>query len=413
MSYYKRNLFAKVVTNISSAEAIFVFGARQCGKTTLLKQLMQYVGIENSIYIDIEFPQMLSLFNGGIEEILKYLRYSRKKQNERCYVFIDEIQYVDDFSKTVKLMVDHYSEEFKLVMTGSSSALIKYHFRESLVGRKFVYELYPLSFDEFLRFKEMDKLAEFIVENSEAIPRDKYVTLQSMSEEFMIFGSYPKVALSDSREKKREILTDIIASYILKDLKDLFHIEKTDNLNRLVRILAVNIGNEINVSSLANETGLHRETVQNYLDILAECYVIKRLKPYYKNISTELRKTPKVYFVDSGIRNMLVNNLNELNLRTDRGELFENFVFLNLFHTKPALSEVKFWKTRNKQEIDFVVENAAKLTTYEAKISGSKTGSFRAFAAAYPESENYTVCFSNADRGKGHKYAWELLSKHP
>jgi len=408
MRLYERSLFRPILEKLSGQEAIFIFGARQCGKTTLLKQLMKEVGEENSLYIDIEYPEMLSLFNQGFDEVLRYLRYNRKKSDSLCYVFIDEIQYVTDFSQTVKLFVDHHSAEFKLIMTGSSSALIKYHFRESLVGRKVTYDLYPLSFKEFLRFKELDKLARTIEEAPEAIPVDQYIVLERMSEEYMIFGGYPKVVLSERTEDKQEILADIASSYILKDIKDLFKIEKIENLNHLVRNLAVNIGKEINISSLATEVGLHRETTDNYLRILEECYIIRRLKPFHGNLNKELKKIPKVYFVDHGIRNLLINNFNRLSSRVDKGELFENLVFLNLFHKKDRRTEIKYWKTRNNQEIDFIVKDAALFNAYEAKFSGKKSNSFRAFSNSYPEALHFTVCFSNVNKEKGQIYGWEV-----
>lgn len=409
MKLYPRNMFNKVASSLPDKEAIFIFGARQCGKTTLIKQLMQKAGEENSLYIDIEYPQMLDIFNQGIDEVLKYLRFNRKDNSDRTFVFIDEIQYVNDLSKTIKLLVDHHSDEFKLIMTGSSSALIKHNFSESLVGRKIVYELYPLNFDEFLRFKEQAPLADAINEDFTAIPHDRYPFLERLSEEYMVFGGYPKVVLSEGTDLKQRNLLDIASSYILKDIKDLFRIEKTEHLNHLIKYLAVNIGKETSVNSLAAEIGLNRDTLKSYLSILEECYIIKRLKPFYQNLSTELKKTPKVYFTDLGIRNILVSDLKPLNNRSERGELFENFVFLNLFASIDPLTEIRYWKTRNKQEIDFIVSNSDGIRAFESKFSGTKKASFSSFQNAYPRAICNTVSFCNSNRSAGDLYAWQRL----
>jgi len=292
--------------------------------------------------------------------------------------------------------VDHHAEEFKLVMTGSSSALIKHQFRESLVGRKHIFELYPLSFDEFLRFREEDSLAGYILSSPEALPSSEIKRLAALAEECIIFGAFPKLVLTPDVAGKREILLDLVSSTLIKDIKHLFRIEKMDNLNHLIRYLAVNIGREISLNVLAVEVGLHRETLNNYLKILEESYIIRILKPFYSNLSTELRRSPKVYFVDTGIRNVLLPDFNGLESRVDRGALFENFVYLNLFHAADPFSEIRYWRTRNKQEIDFVVKRENTLQAFECKFSGGESVSWRAFLNAYPQALGRTVVLKNA-----------------
>ncbi len=409
MVLYQRNIFETVVAQIPGREAIFVFGARQCGKTTLLKQIRQAVGEDHSLYLDLEYPELLEVFSKGINEVLKYLRYHRKHAAARTCVCIDEIQYVSDMSGTIKLLVDHHADEFKLVLTGSSSALIKYQFRESLVGRKQVFELYPLSFDEFLLFRGEDDLRAAISRDADIIPQSEHPRLEMLVEEYMVFGAYPKVSITADRDQKKNILFDISSSYILKDLKQLFRIEKIDQLNHLVRYLAVNIGKECNIQQIATEIGLHRETVENYLNILEESYVIRRLKPFHSNLTTELRKTPKVYFIDPGVRNVLLPDFNGLDKRRDSGELFENFVFLNLFQNAGTFAEIRYWKTRNGQEIDFIVKQENSLHAYECKLSGGKAGNFKVFAAAYPDAMCRKVVFKRGDRSRGDVYGWEKL----
>ncbi|MDD4310034.1 MAG: ATP-binding protein [Candidatus Cloacimonetes bacterium] len=404
---YPRNLCKAIEPKLQLPEALFILGPRQSGKTTLLKQLMHKVGEDRSIYIDLEFPELLRIFSTGITEILKYLNYHRPKQNDRIYVFIDEVQYLSDFSHIVKLMVDHYSGQCQLVMSGSSSALIKYQFKESLVGRKLVYELFPLSFDEYLRFREEDKLSDMLVHEPDSIPMEKLSALEDYLQDYIIYGGYPKVVKQQTREDKRQVLTDIVNSYILKDIKDLFKIEKSQQLNHLVRYLAANIGKCINQQSLATETRLHRETIQAYLNILEECYIIRRLQPFYQNLSTELKKMNKLYFVDTGVRNLLIDNLNELELRSDKGELVENYMHSHLFHNVKPDQKIRYWQTRSHQEIDFIVTGSAKLLALETKYSGDKSVSFAAFKRAYPDAVCKVVCMRNPNPARQEIFSWQ------
>lgn len=402
---YQRNLESSIVQKLNQPEAIFIFGPRQSGKTTLMRQLIQRVGEDSSLYFDLEYPDALGLFSQSFDEIIKHLRFVRKSGEGRVFVFIDEVQYLGDISKFVKLMVDHHSAEFKLIMTGSSSALIKHQFRDSLVGRKLIYELYPLSFDEFLLFKGEDKLAAAVKAKPKNIPGSLRRLLEKYLEEFIIFGSYPKVVKAQTIDEKWDILKDIAGSCILKDIRDLFRIEKPQQLNHLVKALCVNIGKELNINSLSNEVGLHRETTKSYLDILEECYVIRRLKPFYSNMSTELRKMNKQYFVDTGIRNVMINNLNYLSGRADKGELLENAVHGIIHRNLPSGYKLRYWQTRNRQEIDFVILGPETMIAIETKYSQARTSSFLAFSKAYPGARCKVVSFQSAESGMP---VWEL-----
>jgi predicted AAA+ superfamily ATPase len=232
--------------------------------------------------------------------------------------------------------------------------------------------------------------------------------LESLLQEYIIFGGYPKVVISENQEEKIRILQDITSSYILKDIRNLFRIEKIDNLNHLIRFLSVNIGKELNIHTLSVDTGLHRETVINYLNILEASYIIKRLSPFHTNLGTELKKMPKVYFVDTGIRNILLENLNPLEIRTDKGELLENYVFNALLHQKDLLTQLNYWKTRNKQEVDFVLSNANSIKAYEVKYGSNKTNSFQTFRVSYPQAICQYIRFAIQDEDVKSVPAWLL-----
>lgn len=397
MNYIKRYAEAEVIRHLDSKRAIFIMGPRQVGKTTLLKRLMEIYGTDKSLYYDLEKQENLTLFTGRLEGLVTKFRNDSKAQTGRVCVFIDEIQNVPDFSRTVKLLTDHYPEEFKLVLTGSSSTLIRHQFKESLTGRKIEIILYPLNFAEFCRFKGEEKVADLL---DAGYRHEEYYPLhlepdkmKELMAEFMIFGSYPEVVLQIDNKLKAEILNEIASTYILKDIRHFFQVDRIDELNKLIRYLAINIGKKMNLNSISRDIGIERTDAQKYSAILESAYIISLISPYFTNPNTELKKMPKSYFLDLGIRNVLVNNLNHPDLRNDKGELFENLVFLNLLHNRDILAKTHYWKTRNKQEVDFVVSGSDKLRAYEVKYGNDRNNHFAAFSTAYPKAQCRMVRF--------------------
>ncbi len=395
MPYYHRSLEPALIAELDSAQAMFIMGPRQVGKTTLLKHLMEIIGRQSCLFYDIERPQDLELFSGGFDNVLARLRMARVDAGRKTYVLIDEIQYLDDFSQIIKLLVDHHANEFKLIMTGSSSALIRRQFKESLVGRKKEFTLYPLNFEEFCRFKNESSIAGLLASgyvHSESNPLNSMnIRMKQLLREYMQFGGYPRVVLEESLLGKAELLSDIVSSYVLKDIRHLFRIEKLDQFNQLIRVLSTSIGKEFSLQSLSQTIGLHRDTLKSYILVLESAYIIHTLRPFFNNPGKELRKMPKLYFIDLGIRNCLLRDYREPEVRPDAGELFENCVFLNLLHKQNALSEMKYWKSKNYQEVDFVRIENTQITAYEVKLGKDRQNHFRSFQALYPESECYTV----------------------
>lgn len=395
MNYIKRDLENIIIPKLGNQKAIFILGPRQVGKTTILRRLKQVVG-DNSLYYDIEFPENLTLFSSSIEDILIRLRFDRKDANKICYVFLDEIQYLNDFSQKVKLLCDHYADEFKFVLTGSSAALIKHQFKESLVGRKEIFHLYPLNFKEFCNFKGEEKIAE-IIEKSELSPSNPLLQISSKMEqllsEYTLYGGYPEVVLFKTAKDKIALLNEIVSSYIIKDIRHLFKIEKIEQLNRLVNYLASNIGKEVNISNIAKIIGIHRETIQKYIDILKESYIIATIRPFFKNQPKELRKMPKVYMLDTGLRNMLINDFTDLKSHPSKGELVENIAFNLLYFQKVDNQTIYYWKTKSQQEIDFIIRENSEIKALEIKYGNNKSNHFTAFLNAYPNANCQTARF--------------------
>jgi predicted AAA+ superfamily ATPase len=396
MKYYHRTIEKKIRDALVRKEAIFILGARQVGKTTLMKHLMEEFADNTTHYFDLEDPSNLSIINKVVNEFLAFLSSQELVENNTNYIFIDEIQYANDFSSLIKYIVDHHSNKYKLVLSGSSSLQIKKKFKESLVGRKLVFELYPLSFSEFCAFKDESIISKKLLEvdpyKLEEDPlRFESEKLRNLLKEFLLYGGFPKVVLERKKEDKIRDLEDIVNSYIMKDIRHIFNLEKIEQFNHLIKLLAVFMGKELNISKLSNETKLHKQTLEHYLSALESGYITKIIKPYHKNLATELRKTPKCYFIDSGIRNFLVSNFSEMEFRPDRGELLENFVFSQLLKKAGPLTKINCWRTKNKQEIDFILQQENKFFAFEVKWNDGSFQNLKKFKQIYPDTLIYIV----------------------
>ncbi|MDP8203256.1 MAG: ATP-binding protein [Candidatus Tenebribacter mawsonii] len=396
MKYYPRILEKKIRDTLTRKEAIFILGARQVGKTTLIKHLMEELEIDRTLYFDLENPANLSIINKGINEFLAFLSSQELAKDTINYIFIDEIQYADDFSSLIKYFVDHHSDKYKFILSGSSSLQIRKKFHESLVGRKIVFELYPLTFSEFCAFKDETVLSKKLLEINpyklEENPlRFENEKVKNLLKEFLLYGGFPKIVLEKKKNNKIRDLEDIVNSYIMKDIRHIFNLEKTEQFNHLIKLLAVFMGKELNITQLSNETKLHKQTLENYLTALESGYITRMIKPYHSNLATELRKTPKCYFIDSGIRNFLVSNFSEMEFRPDRGELMENFVFSQLIKKADSLTKINFWRTKNKQEIDFILQKENELIALEVNWNDGSVQSLKKFKQIYPEAEPFLV----------------------
>ena len=396
MKYYPRTIEKKLKSTLTRKEAIFILGARQVGKTTLMKHIMEEFADNNTLYFDLEDPSNLSIINKGANEFLAFLSSQELDKIKTNFIFIDEIQYAPDFSSLIKYFVDHHSDRYKFILSGSSSLQIRKKFKESLVGRKLVFELYPLSFSEFCDFKNEPAISKKLLEidpyKLEEDPlRFESEKMRNLLKEFLLYGGFPKVVLEKKKEDKIRDLEDIVNSYIMKDIRHIFNLEKIEQFNHLIKLLAVFMGKELNISKLSNETRLHKQTLEHYLNVLESGFITKIIKPYHKNLATELRKTPKCYFIDNGIRNFLVSNFSEMDFRPDRGELLENFVFSQLLKKADPLTKINYWRTKNKQEIDFILQRENELFALEVKWNNGATQNLRKFQQTYPETEIFLV----------------------
>ena len=365
--YKNREKFVEIIKYLDISEVLVLHGSRQVGKTTLMKMVMEYLQNKENhqvFYFDLEKPEYLELCNKGVEAVVGYVkarqnnRQSENNTKSKIYIFIDEVQYLDDPASLIKLFYDHYKDDFKLLVSGSSSFAIKSKFKNSLVGRIIDLEIFGLSFYEFLDFKNLNYE---LSSDSELIKKE----LKNLYEEYVIYGFYPQVVLTANTELKELYLRNIIEKYIYKDIKDLANIKDIKKFNNLLVFLASQVGQLVNTQELSNTLKLARQTIEEYLFILENTYIVKIVYPFHKNIRGELTKMPKIYFEDTGILNMLKNS--KISPRID-GVLFENSAY-NCLSRYFDIQNIHFWRTAAKQEIDFIINDKNNIIPIEVKLS--------------------------------------------
>jgi predicted AAA+ superfamily ATPase len=389
-------------------ESIVIQGARQVGKTSIMKLIMQELqekGIikERLIYMDLEDFKLLKICNEGVDSLLNYIgfKYGGK---EKVYLFIDEIQYLGNPSSLIKLLCDHHAQRIKLIVSGSSTFDIKKKFKDSLVGRIFIFPVYPLDFDEFLLFKGRDG-------NIKAnYPEVLNETIRPFFLEYLTHGAYPEVTKLNTVGKKTNYLQHIIELYIKKDIRDIGNIRNIEKFNNLLRYLADMSGEMLVIENVANDLGIFKETISEYIFLLENTYIACRISPFYRNIKTELKKTPKIFLYDTGIMNTL--RLRGADVPPD-GKTFETGV-CSLLLKKSGKEHLKYWRTSNKQEIDFIVmgDMGNRLLGYEVKKKyPGEPSAFGYFKSQYPGSELKVVSLEGRHKtGKPREfiYPWEI-----
>ncbi len=374
---YSRDVLSKIKKVIDREEFIILMGARQVGKTSLLILLKEFLDKKgkDSYYFNLENREYLNLLNKHPYNIFEFLPKSKTRQ----FVFIDEIQYLDDPANFLKLLYDEKRTDIKIIASGSSSFYIDKKFKDSLVGRKFLFEIYPLNFDEYIRFNNQDDLLKLKNEKLTVWQRKKILSLWN---DYLQYGAYPKVSLTADNEVKKILLEEIGASYIKKDIKEA-GIKNTDKYFSLLKIIAGQSGQLLNSKELANILETAHKTIEEYLYVMKKSYQISVIKPFHKNIRKELVKMPKVYLNDVGLRNFFLNNYTTIEKRDDRGGYLENIVFREFLLKFGNVEKIKFWRTQDKQEIDFVVDDEA----FEIKFSKNKINykKYNKFIDTYPE----------------------------
>ncbi len=355
--YFKRKIYEDVKKHMESNDVTIITGMRRTGKTTLVQHLLSDIDSKNKIFLDLEKISNRDLFSDkNYDNVILNLEQQGLNKDERMYIAIDEIQTLPNISSVVKYLNDHYN--IKFILTGSSSYYLKNLFTESLSGRKKLFELYPLDFGEFLTFKNVPHKSISSItdiknfnthgqDSKHEFDAHEYERLKAYYEEYIEFGGFPKVVLANSREEKRQILEDIISSYINIDIKSIADFKDANAISNLVKMLAARTGSKLDYSKIGRLIGLSRQTVQNYISLFEKTYLISLVSVHSNNKDREIVKAQKIYFQDNGLLSALA--------QVDSGSKFENALYNQLKH----LGEVKYFSLKDGREIDFILEYEA------------------------------------------------------
>ncbi|MBR4721666.1 MAG: ATP-binding protein [Muribaculaceae bacterium] len=368
---YKRDLLSEINARCFRGKAILVLGARQVGKTTLLKTIIK--GQEEKVlFLNCDEPQTAaSLANASLSDLRLLIGDNRM-------IVIDEAQKVNGIGLAIKLMVDNIPD-IQVIATGSSAFELRNRLNEPLTGRKFEYMLYPISTNEILQ-------------------TDGYLGVAQTLEMRLIYGSYPEILMH--RHDAGELLNMLADSYLYKDLFATDNIRKPDVLDRLLRAIAFQVGSEVSYNELSKTVGVDSKTVERYIDLLEKCFIIFRLNGLSRNLRNELQKSKKIYFYDNGIRNAVIQQFAQLDMRNDVGALWENFFIserIKYNHYRHHHCNAFFWRTKSQQEIDYIEEKDGVMTAFEVKWNPKKSNVRfpESFLKAYPVKESVVITTDN------------------
>jgi len=384
---FERKIVSTIFSKIETPEILLITGARQTGKTTALKQIhdkLRETG-KDVFYLTLEDPEYLRLLNEHPDRIWQIIP---RNDQARLIVLIDEIQYLANPSHFLKYHYDINLDRLKLIVTGSSAFYLDKQFNDSLAGRKRIFHLPTLGIKEFLTFKERQDLAEAMnTLNPEEHDLQKLTIKQSrdiisLSNEYLIYGGYPAVVLAPTLADKQEILYDLFTSYLKRDFLE-SGITQTDKAYHLLKLLAFQIGSELNKNKLATEIGIAKPLLENMLNTFQTTFHLNLIRPFYNGHPKELRKMPKVYLMDLGLRNAILKNYSPLPDRDDIGKLYENYIYRYFIDTFPQ-SDINYWRTQSGQEVDFILDGKR---AYEVKWNGRQIADskYQKFRESYPD----------------------------
>lgn len=385
-----RRIAARIQEHLPAKEWTIMTGARQVGKTTMLRHIQADLEAEGRsvFYLTLENAQVLAALNENPEHLFRYAVLPGPGK-ERVYVLLDEIQYLADPTHFLKYLFDTYAPQLKLICTGSSAFYIDQKFRDSLAGRKRLFDIHPLSFEEFLIFRDAPKMLK---ELERIRTQEKYWSadkdrLMLYWNEYLTYGAYPAVILENKVEEKQARLAELLDSFVRKDMLE-SGVEEEDKFFQLLRLLASQAGQLLNRTELSNTLRLNERTIQRYLYVLRKCYHVYLLQPWSDNLRKEITRMPKPYLNDTGLYNALMRNFEPPADRHDKGTLLEHYIFHRLRQRHDPDFDIHFWRTAAGHEVDFLVETqpgsgfALEAKWQEKEFRPSK---YKMFNAAYAD----------------------------
>lgn len=389
----KRRIFSDLVSHLDKGEITLLVGPRQAGKTTLLRSLQDRLHQSGrpTLFLSLDHELDRKFFTSQLALIQRLQSEFGPRPGT---ILIDEFQMKENAGIFLKGIYDQ-NIPYKFIVSGSGSLELKEKIHESLMGRKRVFTLYPLSFPEFVDFKTeyrySDRLPDYF-----SIETDR---LRLFLEEYLNFGGYPKVVLQPTLAEKRQVLDEIYTSFLEKDLSYLLGIKKTAHASNLVRLISAQVGQPVVYSELSSTVGLDFKTLKNYLWYLEKIFVLTAVDPFFKNIRKELTKSPVYYFLDLGLRNFARDILGQAHLDSQAGLLFQNFVHNHLLPmTELSPTHVRSWRTTDGAEVDFVLERGLAPLPIEVKYQDLKKPivprSLKSFIRKYHPPQAYIVNLS-------------------
>ena len=371
-----RMLAQSILGDLNKKKVIVLLGARQVGKTTMLEEMIKGQSKTLSINCD-DLDDRLRIEGQSSTYLSQFIA-------PYDFVFIDEAQRVKNIGLTIKMIGDLKNSSTCVVVTGSSSLELADEIYEPATGRIIEYKLFPFSLTELAAHTSQREEGRLLVQR-------------------MIYGLYPEIVTYPA-DAKRNLMT-LANNYLYKDLFSFRGIQKPDVLQKLVRALALQLGNEVSYNELANLIGIDKETVENYINLLEKCFVVFRLESFSRNMRNEIKKGKKIYFYDNGVRNAVISNFAPMELRTDSGALWENLMVSERVKRNAltgSYAQLYFWRTHDQKEIDLIEEEDGILSTFEFKYNPkSKAKMPNGFAKSYPNSHWQMVTPDNF---------WEFVS---
>lgn len=372
-SYIDRAIEAELARRVQPKKVLVLYGPRRVGKTELIMRYLNNKSEDDYLLLNGEDQTVVSLMAERTEENYRRLLGSKK------LLVIDEAQQIPEIGQKLKLIVDQI-KDVSIIATGSSIFDLDNQLGEPLVGRKYTLRLYPLSVMELSR-------------------QENLVQTTSRLEERMIFGGYPELQHLPDRQAKIDYLNEMVNSYLLRDILEFEGIRKSDKILDLLRLIAFQIGKPANLEELGSALNISKNTVERYLDLLSKVFVVFKVSGFSRNLRKEITKMSRWYFYDNGIRNAIIQNFNPIAMRSDVGDLWENFVITErlkyLEYNKRSINYY-FWRTYDQQELDWVEEEAGRLRGYELKWNPKrKPKAPGAWTNAYPEAEYHIINSDN------------------
>lgn len=356
-----RQLYSKLESQLQKGDKVtLLFGARQVGKTTLVRQIIEQMPLR-VLRINADEQRFMDVLSS------RDLRQLRNLVTGYDLLFIDEAQRIPEIGINLKLLFDELPN-LKIVVTGSSSLHLASKTREPLTGRARTHILYPIALCELAVQKTPFELTDMLPER-------------------MIYGSYPELFSLDGSNNKQEYLKNLVSSYLYKDILEIANIRHSARLRDLLKLLAFQIGQEVSMNELGSQLGMSKDTVSSYIDLLEQSFVVFRLKGFNRNLRKEVTKRDKIYFWDLGVRNLVIDNLNSLNNRNDVGQLWENLMITERrkwLEYQGALGTFYFWRTHTGSEIDLIEEREGKILAYEYKWGKQSARKPHTFLETYP-----------------------------